>query len=106
MHIQHDIQNIEVEGKEIPLPVVLYTVPDRFKYKMTEVTFTNLGQTPTRVVLSDVSGANSVEKLVVNLNANETLSLNGFMRHFAKSVVATNLVNDTVVAISSSGYLC
>jgi len=103
MHIQHDIPSQAVTDAA---PVVAYTVPDRFKLKMTEIILTNPDVAPANILIQDVSGMNSVEKLNVIVPAGETLIICGIMRHFAKSVVVTNLTAATTVSVSSSGYLC
>lgn len=105
-HIQTDIPNKDVEGGEIIVPITLYTVPDRFKIKITEFTLTNPDVADAEILIEDVDGANRMEKLDVIVPAGETLTICGIMRHFAKSIVASNLTNATTVAISASGYLC
>jgi ActR/RegA family two-component response regulator len=103
MHIQHDIPSQEVTDAA---PVTLYTVPTKFKLKMTEVCFTNPTQLPVTIELEDTDGINTVSRLLAIIPAGETVMLTGFMRHFAKMVVAINSTANSSVVVSSSGYLC
>lgn len=105
-HIQHDIPSQAVTGQEVPVPTILYEVPDRYVLKMTEVTLTNQSGTDAYIILADTEGMNAVQKLDIWVPSGETVTVCGIMRHFAKNVTATNNTFGTIVMISSSGYLC
>jgi len=106
MHLQHDIPSQEITGAEVVVPELIYTVPGRFKLKMTETTLTNLGDSDATVVLSDGDGADFVDKLEVIVPTGQTIQLTGIMRHFSQGVYVSVLTQGMTVAVSSSGYLC
>lgn len=105
MHIQQNTLSKLVEGVPDGSPVLLYEVPDRFKYKMTEITLTNEGGADTTILLQDIEGTDAVDELYLIIPAGASVSYTGLMRHFAKNMYATVPLG-AGVTVSTSGYLC
>jgi hypothetical protein len=95
MHIQKDIPtHTTVSSNDL-----IYEVPEKFCFKMTEVTIKNVTQEPVNVSFKD-GDKNLFEIYVI---AGQSITTSCIMRHFYDSVIVGGAEG---LIVSASGYLC
>jgi len=95
MHIQKDIPNHTTISENDQI----YQVPEKFCFKMTEITLKNPTQEPTNVKIKD----GEKELFEVQILQGQSVTTSCIMRHFYDSVIVSGPVG---IIVSASGYLC